>query len=202
MRAVTKMRPRTKPAEERRDELMNAARNLFLKNGVGATSIEQITDGADVAKGTFYLHFASKDDILLALRERFVQGLLEVLKRASARRPEDDWKGKLAAWAKAGVAYFLDEAALHALVFHESTVPKEHGENTVIVHLAGLLEAGTAAGAWSVDDAHFTATFLFHGLHGVVHDALATEKRVARGRLVAKVEDACFKAVGQPSELR
>jgi AcrR family transcriptional regulator len=36
------------------------------------TSIEQITDGANVAKDTFYLHFASKDDVLLALRDRFV----------------------------------------------------------------------------------------------------------------------------------
>lgn len=204
MRAVTKFRPRTKPPQERRDELMNAAQRLFLENGVGSTSIEQITDGADVAKGTFYLHFASKDGVLLALRDRFVRELLEGLKKAIARCPEEDWKGKLAAWAKAGITYFLEAAALHDLVFHEyqPPSPKEHSDNIIIVHLSGLLEAGTAAGAWSVDDHRFTATFLFHGLHGVVHDALAKENRVARSPLVAKLQQACFRAVGLPSGLK
>jgi AcrR family transcriptional regulator len=182
---------------------MNAAQRLFLKNGVGSTSIEQITHGADVAKGTFYLHFASKDDVLLALRDRFVRELLESLKKAVARRPEEDWKGKLAVWAKAGITYFLDAAALHDLVFHEyqHPSPKDHGDNIVIDHLSELLEAGAAAGAWSVDDHRFTATFLFHGLHGVVHDALAKENRVTRSRLVAKLQQACFRAVGLLSGL-
>ena len=60
MRTATRLRPRTKAPEERRDELMNAAQRLFLEQGVATTTIEQITMGADVAKGTFYLHFSSK----------------------------------------------------------------------------------------------------------------------------------------------
>ncbi len=73
------------------------------------------------------------------------------------------------------MTYFLEEAAIHDLVFREYQLPSPKGENEniVILHLSGLLEAGTAAGAWSVDDHRFTAIFLFHGLHGVVHDALA-----------------------------
>jgi AcrR family transcriptional regulator len=202
MREITKFR-RTKPPQERRDELMNSAQRLFLQNGLDLTSIEQITDGANVAKGTFYLHFASKDEVLLALRDRFVRALLEDLKQAVARCPEDDWRGKLAAWAQAGVTYCLEEEAIHDLVFREYQLPspKEQSENTVILHLAGLLEAGTAAGAWHVDDHRFTAIFLFHGLHGVVHDALAKEKRVARNLLVAKLQQTCFRAVGSPSAL-
>jgi len=178
---------------------MNAAARLFLKNGVAATSIEQITVGADVAKGTFYLHFASKDDVLLALRERFVSQYLDRIRKAIARRPEGDWRGKVAAWAKAGVTGYLDAAALHDIVFHEYQPQsgKKHGDNIVIVHLTGLLEDGAKAGAWSVHDPRITATFLFHGLHGVVHDALA-EKRLVRRRLIAQLQQACFRAVGLP----
>ena len=80
MRAASKFRPRTKPPAERRDELMNAARRLFLKQGVAPTTIEQITSGADVAKGTFYLYFSSKEDVLAALGERFAQELLATIK--------------------------------------------------------------------------------------------------------------------------
>lgn len=204
MRTETKFRPRTKPPQERRAELMNAAQRLFLQNGVDLTSIEQITDGADVAKGTFYLHFASKDDVLLALRDRFIREFLEELKKAIARRPEGDWRGKLAAWAKAGTIYFLEKAAIHDLVYHkyQPPSPKDDMENIVIVHLSGLLDAGTAAGAWSVDDHRFTATFLFHGLHGVIHETLAKEKRVARNPLVAKLQQACFRTVGLTSGLK
>src|SRR5580658_6100047 len=139
---MTFRRPRTKPPEERRDELMNAAQRLFLENGVGPTSIEQITDGARVGKGTFYLHFASKDDVLLALRDRFVGTLLEDLKKAISRCSKGDWEGKLAAWAKEGIAYFLKEAAIHDLVFREYLLPSPEGqsENLVILHLSGLLE--------------------------------------------------------------
>jgi AcrR family transcriptional regulator len=194
---------RTKPPQERRDELMNSAQRLFLQNGLDSTSIEQITGGANVAKGTFYLHFASKDDVLLALRERFVRALWEKLKLAVSSCPEDDWRGKLAAWAKAGIAYFLEQEAIHDLVFREYQLPspQEQSENTVILHLAELLEAGTAAGAWSVDDHRFTAIFLFHGLHGVVHDALAKKKRVTRNLLVAKLQQTCFRVVGsEPKE--
>jgi AcrR family transcriptional regulator len=138
------------------------------------------------------LHFASKDDVLLALRDRFVCTLLEDLKKAISKRSEGDWKGKLGAWAQAGIAYFLEEAAIHDLVFREYLLP----------HLSDLLEAGTAAGAWSVDDHRFTAIFLFHGLHGVVHDALAKENRVARNLLVAKLQQTCYRAVGLASGLR
>src|SRR5271170_6340603 len=99
MSVASKSRPRTKPPEERRDELLNAAQRLFLKHGVGSTTIEQITSGAEVAKGTFYLYFSSKDDILAALRDRFGQGLLTRIKAAIANKQAEDWKGKLATWA-------------------------------------------------------------------------------------------------------
>ncbi|UIY23207.1 TetR/AcrR family transcriptional regulator [Rhizobium leguminosarum] len=43
---------------------MTAAERLFLEKGVELTTIEEITTGAGVAKGTFYLHFSSKADVL------------------------------------------------------------------------------------------------------------------------------------------
>src|SRR5580658_5319774 len=97
--SASKVRPRTKPPAERRDELMNAAQRLFLANGVGPTTIEQITAGAGVAKGTFYLYFSSEDDVLAALGERFSAQLVAKLEGAIAKRPAADWPGKLTAWA-------------------------------------------------------------------------------------------------------
>jgi AcrR family transcriptional regulator len=113
MRAGTRTRPRTKPPGERRDDLMNAAERLFLEQGVGPTTIEQITSGADVAKGTFYLYFSSKDDVLAALGERFAQELLAKIEAAVAAGQKEDWKGRLATWAAASVTGHLESIRLH-----------------------------------------------------------------------------------------
>jgi AcrR family transcriptional regulator len=200
MRAVTKSRPRTKPPEERRDELMSAAQRLFLEHGVGPTTIEQITSGADVAKGTFYLYFSSKEDVLAALRERFAQKLLTDIKAAIAEKPERDWTGKLATWATAAVSGYLDSIRLHDIIFYESRPPTREGlvDNIIIDHLFALLRAGVDAAAWSIEEPRFTAVFLFSGLHGVVDDAHMKEKRVNRSRLAHRLEQLCFRAVGLP----
>jgi AcrR family transcriptional regulator len=189
---------RTKPPEERRADLMDAALRLFLEQGVASTTIEQITVGASVAKGTFYLHFSSKDDVLIALRERFVKGLLNAVDTAVSDRPSHDWRGRLQAWATAIIGAYFDSIRLHDIVFHEFKPHsrEEHSDNVLVRHLAGVLDGGTAAGAWRVEDPRFTAVFLFNGFHGIVADALAIEKRVNRGRLARKLAEVFFSAVG------
>ncbi len=200
MPSDAKRRPRTKPAEERRDELMNAAQRRFLQDGVGATTIERITSAAGVAKGTFYLYFSSKDDIRAALGERFARQHRAKIEAAVAERPPRDWRGKLAAWAAAGVDSYLDSIRLHDILFY-SAPPTREGlvDNIVIDHLAGLLEAGAEAGAWSIDDPRFTAVFLFSGLHAVVDDAYAKGRRIDRNRLAKKLERLWFRAMGLPT---
>jgi AcrR family transcriptional regulator len=177
---------------------MNSAQHLFLEHGVGPTTIEQITSRAKVAKGTFYLYFPSKEAILAALGDRFGEQHLAKIKSALAGKSPEDWKGKLAAWAAAGVASYLDSIRLHDVLFFGSHPPTREGlvDNIVIDHLAELLRAGADVAAWSVDDCRFTAVFLFSGIHAVVDDAYSKEKRVHRGRLTERLEHLCFRAVG------
>ena len=194
--------PRTKPPAERRVELMDAALQLFLEQGVAPTTIEQITAGASVAKGTFYLHFSSKDDVLAALRERFVQELLATIEAAVSQCAKQDWRGKLEVWASASIDGYLDVLPLHDIVFHEfhPHTREEHSDNVLVDHLGALLDGGTAAGAWRVEDSRFTAVFLFHGFHGIVDDALVKEKRPNRVRLARKLAGVFFQAAGLPSD--
>src|SRR5208283_2400290 len=200
MSAKSKPRPRTKPPEERRDELMHAAQQLFLQQGVASTTIEQITSAADVAKGTFYLYFSSKDDVLGALGDRYGQERLAEVKVAVAQKPPDDWKGKLAAWAAASVSGYLDSIRLHDILFYGSRPPTREGlvENVTIDFLCDLLRAGSHAHAWSIEDPRFVAVFLFSALHGVVDDAHIKEKHVNRARLMGRLQQLCFRAVSLP----
>jgi AcrR family transcriptional regulator len=56
-----------------RARLIEAARLLFARQGVEATRINEITEEADVGFGSFYNHFASKDEIVEAVLAEAVE---------------------------------------------------------------------------------------------------------------------------------
>jgi len=177
---------------------MDAAERLFLDKGIAATSVDEIVAAAGVAKGTFYVHFESKEQLLIALQQRFVTGFHGAIQAAMDRRPPDDWSGRLRAWVEAGVGGYLDRVALHDIVFHEFRPESRRvkHDNPVVDQLAGLLVEGTGAGAWSVADPHLTAVLLFHALHGAVDDAVATRAKVDRARLARVLKAFFARAVG------
>jgi AcrR family transcriptional regulator len=70
----------TKDPEERRQELIDAAEQLFLEKGYGQTAISDIVKKLKVAQGTFYYYFQSKDDILDAVVEKNVAILEKSIK--------------------------------------------------------------------------------------------------------------------------
>ena len=47
-----------------RQRLLEAALSLFHEKGYSATTVEEIASKADVAKGTFFNHFPSKEALL------------------------------------------------------------------------------------------------------------------------------------------
>ncbi|WP_168735962.1 TetR/AcrR family transcriptional regulator [Cohnella fermenti] len=51
-----------------RKRIMDSAVELFEERGYLSTSVQMITDRAEVAKGTFFNYFASKEDMILALQ--------------------------------------------------------------------------------------------------------------------------------------
>ncbi len=55
----------------RRQQLLDAAAWVFARKGYRAAAISDIIARAQVARGTFYLHFASKEQIFLAIVEEF-----------------------------------------------------------------------------------------------------------------------------------
>lgn len=76
--------------ERRQHSLVDAALAVFVAKGVAATSVDDIVRAAGVAKGTFYLYFQTKDDIVGAVAERLVEGVsdqIEELAKARTRSP-------------------------------------------------------------------------------------------------------------------
>ena len=68
-----------KQADVRRNEILDAAQYFFYTTGYEQTSVQDIIDQVGIAKGTFYHHFASKQDVLDALIERITVQTRQVL---------------------------------------------------------------------------------------------------------------------------
>ncbi|HEX5338953.1 MAG TPA: TetR/AcrR family transcriptional regulator [Gallionella sp.] len=72
-----------------RQKILDAAAELFLNNGFEKTTLAQILAHANIVKGTFYQHFQTKMDLLLALgrqdgAERVKNLIAQVMQGASA----------------------------------------------------------------------------------------------------------------------
>lgn len=77
---------RTQAREEKRDEIVEAARRLFVEQGYEATAISSVAQAAGVTGNTIYWYFKDKDAVLIAVLERlFAEASAEY--RAIAGRP-------------------------------------------------------------------------------------------------------------------
>lgn len=66
-----------KEAAVRRNEILDAAEQLFVTRGFDKTSTNDILDRVGIARGTLYYHFKSKEEILDAMIQRMTETLLK-----------------------------------------------------------------------------------------------------------------------------
>ncbi len=65
-----------KEAEERKEEILDAAEKLFGTKGFDHTSTNDILEAVGIARGTLYYHFKSKEEILDGVIERISNRLM------------------------------------------------------------------------------------------------------------------------------
>jgi AcrR family transcriptional regulator len=81
------------PFPSARERILNAAYELFSRRGVRAVGTDEVIHRAGVAKATLYRHFATKDDLVLAVLERreqlWTHGLIEAQSQLRGNTPEE-----------------------------------------------------------------------------------------------------------------
>ncbi len=77
--------------QEREKLILQAASKLMMERGYHDTSLEDIAASVGIAKGTIYLHFARKEDLVIAMFEQGVRSFIKTLEDAldSAATPHD-----------------------------------------------------------------------------------------------------------------
>src|SRR6201981_287250 len=77
---------RQRRSAEIRERLFHAALKLFAEKGFAETTVEDITNAADVGKGTFFNYFPSKDHILIAFSDMQIAKLQDAVNEARQTR--------------------------------------------------------------------------------------------------------------------
>jgi AcrR family transcriptional regulator len=173
---------------ETRARLLQAARELFAEQGVGATRTGEITERADVAAGSLYNHFADKGEIVEALLGEIAEEQGELVDELTA---EIDDPAAVVAFAH---RHFLRLArsdpgfgqlvirldASHRLM-HESLGPRATRD----------IQAGIDSGRFDVDDAatavYSTGGALLGTIAGVVDGALGDDADIVHATAVLRM---------------
>ncbi|WP_278262527.1 TetR/AcrR family transcriptional regulator [Nocardia sp. AG03] len=178
-RRSTPGRPRTKPAQERRADLLDAAEQVFVERGIAAARLDEITERADVAIGTLYVHFNSKNDLMVALRARFIDRLVARQQAAVRQLPEDDWIGRVDAWLTDAVRAYVDHAELHDVLYDHTpinakTTVQVPPENAHIEAFRQLIAERPDPPAGAPDPA-MAANLIYGAWYGATHALLHHE---------------------------
>ena len=120
--------PRTNKMKPSSQRLLAAAVEVFFEKGYSAARVSDVVVRADVAQGTFYLHFKSKEAIFVALVEMFFEELLaETLGKnpASGLKDADTMRHQICQIWRTILVYCRTHAKMAALVLQEATaLPK------------------------------------------------------------------------------
>jgi AcrR family transcriptional regulator len=112
----------------RQQDILRAARDLFLLRGYHNTTLEQIARHAEFGKGTIYNYFKCKEDLLCGIVDQLADETLTIALNAvqnSGGTPRE----KLAAYAKGIILHARENADLFELLMREiSRLPSESYE--------------------------------------------------------------------------
>jgi AcrR family transcriptional regulator len=68
--------------EARREEIINAAEQLFFERGLSTSTMDEVAAAAELSKGTLYLYYRSKEDLYLAVTLRGMEVMYGLFEKA------------------------------------------------------------------------------------------------------------------------
>ncbi|HWH32277.1 MAG TPA: TetR/AcrR family transcriptional regulator [Egibacteraceae bacterium] len=172
--------------------LLDAAERVLVERGLQATKVEDITSEAGVAKGTFYLYFATKEDVIRAVQRRHFQTMLDNVAESAARLHEADFWAVADALIDTMVAYDLEHRQWYRKVVQGWAPPPSEfaNERADMQHLvATAIKQGIADGHCADVDTDVTSLLLCSAIEGSLHQICMTEADPDASRLAAGLKD-------------
>lgn len=180
--------------ERTRQSLLGAGRELITEKGVAGLRISEITELAGVALGSFYNHFASKEDLVEAVVGESIGALAEALATPTDADQDPAELVSVAIRRFIGIAYEDPD-------FARRVVHLEHADALFVANVhppaRRAVDDGVASGRFTLPDVDVAVT-------GIIGGALSLMRAIVDGRLGEGAHDAyaetCLRALGVPAD--
>ena len=183
------------PKEGVKDAILDATDRLLARFGYRKMTVEDIAAEAGIGKGSIYLHFSSKEEVVLSHIDRIVDRLRERLKEIA--RSDATAAERLRLMLLTRVLFRFDSIqhytqSLNDLlsVLRSSLLARraQYFEAEAQI-FAEVLTAGREAGEFSFDNEHATAHALLQATNGFLPYSLSTTELGAREEVEQRVSD-------------
>jgi len=180
---------RARQKESIREEILDAARTLFVKEGYEHVSIRKIAEKIEYAPGTIYLYFRDKSEILDRLCEETFSKLAQKMHAINAdpSNPLDGLRRGLRTYIQFGIDnpnhYIVTFVQAKQIPEHEVKAGEQCFEN-----LKGAVRRCVEAGQLNCEDVEEVAQALWAGAHGVTTLLIACQfPFIEQNRLIDRV---------------
>jgi AcrR family transcriptional regulator len=186
--------PATATREETRDAILDATDHLLARYGYRKMTIEDIAREAGIGKGSVYLHFESKEEVVLSHVDRIVERLKERL--WAIARTEATAAIRLRLMLLARVLFRFDSVQhytqslndLLAALRPSLLARRARYFDQEAQILADVLAEGRAAGEFQFGDALSTAYALLHATNSLLPYSLSTIELGERDEVKERAE--------------
>jgi AcrR family transcriptional regulator len=183
------------PKEAVRDAILDATDRLLARFGYRKMTVEDISVEAGIGKGSVYLHFSSKEEVVLSHIDRIVDRLRDRLKeigRADATAAE-----RLRLMLLTRVLFRFDSIQHYTQSLNDLLAALRPGllrrralyfESEARI-FAEVLTEGRQSGEFSFDDEHATARALLQATNGLLPYSLSTTELGEREEVEQRAAD-------------
>ena len=183
------------PKSAVKDAILDATDRLLARFGYRKMTVEDIAAEAGIGKGTVYLHFSSKEEVVLSHIDRIVDRLQERLKEIAGSDATAAERLRLMLLTR--VLFRFDSIQHYTKSLNDLLAVLRPGllarraqyfeaEAQIFAH---VLTAGRDAGEFSFDDEHATAHALLQATNGLLPYSLSTTELGAREEVEQRTAD-------------
>jgi TetR/AcrR family transcriptional regulator, cholesterol catabolism regulator len=172
---MTMSQARRQPAEVRREQILDAAEAVMLRNGLQHATVADIAQTAGLGKGTVYLQFESKQALVAGLRHRYIERIGDEVKAEVAMAGTA--AQQLSAFVRTFVSASTRRPDLHHLLFQEAGIDEANAFAPLRFLFAGIVKDG----GFATLNSDLAIDYTFGGIHAaLISVAHAAPARSAR----------------------
>ena len=174
------MNARTLWQDYKRQSIQEAVIRLMCREGLKSVTMERVAQEVGIAKGTVYLHYRDKQELLEEVKESALAPI--TTKIDEIMRSDEPADRKLRAYSIRYLSYFDEHRDLFRILLYEREVTRVQGSRFqsdryrhIVQEVARVIREGVKGGVFRDVDPHIAAAMFIESNLAVVNQRLLTE---------------------------